>query len=63
MGLVRTLGLLPVNEVMEGYHLIIGSLEYQNMLRRAEELHLINNINLLNTYLMRKCKQYNVMEC
>ena len=46
MGLVRALGLLPVNEVMEGYHLIIGSLEYQNMLRRAEELHLINNINL-----------------
>ena len=53
MGLVRTLGLLPVNEVMEGYDLIIGSMEYQNMLRRAEELHLINNINLLNTYLMR----------
>ena len=28
-------------------------MEYQNMLRRGEELNLINNINLLNTYLRR----------
>jgi len=28
-------------------------MEYQNMLRRGEELNLINNIDLLNTYLRR----------
>jgi hypothetical protein len=53
VGLVRALGLLQVNEVIEGYDLIIRSIEYQNMLRRGEELNLIDNINLLNTYLRR----------
>jgi hypothetical protein len=53
VGLLRALGLLQVNEVIEGYYLIIRSMEYQNMLRRGEELNLINNINLLNTYLRR----------
>ena len=53
MGLVRALGLLPVDEVMEGYDLIIGSMEYQNMQRRGEELNVVNNINSLNTYLRR----------
>jgi hypothetical protein len=53
VGLVRALVLLQVNEVIEGYDLIIRSMEYQNMLRRGEELNLINNIDLLNTYLRR----------
>jgi len=53
VGLLRALWLLQVNEVIEGYYLIIRSMEYQNMLRRGEELNLINNVNLWSTYLRR----------
>jgi hypothetical protein len=53
VGLVRALGLLPINEVMNGYQLIRDSEHYQQIIIRGEELHLMNNINAMHTYLTR----------
>jgi len=53
LGLIRALGLLPINDVMIGYQVIL-------------ELQLINNINSLTTYLTvnyintNKIPQWNV---
>ena len=53
LGLVRALGILPINYVMNGYQLLIESDHYQQIRIRGEELHLMNNINALQTYLTR----------
>ena len=53
VGLVRALGMLPINDVMNGYQLLIESDHYQQIRIRGEEQHLMNNINALQTYLTR----------
>ena len=53
VGLVRALGILPINDVMNGYQLLIESDHNQQIRIRGEELHLMNNINALQTYLTR----------
>ena len=53
VGLVRALGMLPINDVMNGYQLLIESDHYQQIRIRGEELHLMNNIYALQTYLTR----------
>ena len=66
VGIVRALGLLPVIDVLDGYNLIIESEHYQALMIRADELHLVNNINALTTYLRNnymdpiKIPQWNV---
>ena len=51
LGFIRALGLLPINDVMVAYQVILDSNHYQQILLRSEELQLRNNINLLITYL------------
>ena len=69
VGLVISLGLLPPNDVMEGYGLIIGSHHYVDMLTRANELDIpVVIINLLMTYFtdnyvnVINLQQWNVFE-
>ena len=45
--------MLPINDLMNGYQLLIESDHYQQIRIRGEELHLMNNINALQTYLTR----------
>ena len=49
LGLIRALGLLPINDVMIGYQVILDSDHYQQIIIRGTELQLINNINSLTT--------------
>ena len=51
LGFIRALGLLPVNDVMLAYQVILDSDHYQQIIIRGTELQLMNNINLLLTYL------------
>jgi hypothetical protein len=66
LGLIRALGLLPINDVMIGYQVILDSDHYQQIIIRGTELQLINNINSLTTYLTtnyinnNKIPQWNV---
>ena len=67
--MVRSLGLLPPNDVMEGYELIIVSQHYIDMLTRANELDIpVVIINLLMTYFtdnyinVINLQQWNVFE-
>jgi hypothetical protein len=53
VGLVRALGFLPINDVINGYQLLRESDHYQQIRIRGEEQHLMNNINALHTYLTR----------
>jgi len=48
LGLIRALGLLPINDVMIGYQVML-------------ELQLINNINSLTTYLFVKYSNNNII--
>ena len=49
LGLIRALGLLPINDIMIGYQVILDSDHYQQIIIRGTELQLINNINSLTT--------------
>jgi hypothetical protein len=66
LGLIRALGLLPINDAMIGYQVILDSDHYQQIIIRGTELQLINNINSLTTYLTtnyinnNKIPQWNV---
>ena len=51
LGFIRALGLLSVNDVMLAYQVILDSDHYQQIIIRGTELQLMNNINLLITYL------------
>ena len=42
---------MPVNDVMLAYQVILDSDHYQQIIIRGTELQLMNNINLLITYL------------